>query len=88
MESNVGDKDYQGRFGIFTPIPSVNTSDYSLKIYDNNRNLIVHADKISIDNTPHVGYQITPTKKNDTKTDTTFNVYQTETCTITIANTK
>ena len=85
---NVNNDDYQGRFGIFTPVPSVNTIDYSLTIYDNNRNVIVHADKISV-TTPQqkqYGYQITPTTTKNN--GNTFNVYQTETCTITIAYTK
>ena len=82
----VNNDDYQGRFGIFTPVPSVNTIDYSLTIYDNNRHLIIHADKISIDNTPQVGYQITPTTTKNN--GNTFNVYQTETCTINISDKK
>ena len=85
MESTIENKDYKARFGILTPIASVNPS-YSLTIYDNNRNVIVHADKISV-TTPQqsqYGYQITATKNKGN----TFIVYTTEKCTITIADTK
>jgi len=85
MESNIEDKGYQARFGILTPVPSVNANDYSLTLYDNNRNVIVHADKISDNSESFYGYQIITTKKTDTKTDTSFIVYKTETCSITVS---
>jgi len=88
MESNIENNNYQARFGILTQVPSLNNStDYSLILYDNNRNVIVHADKISVPTIPQqkqYGYQITVTQNNSN----TFNVYQTETCTITISDKK
>jgi hypothetical protein len=88
MESNIENNNYQARFGILTQVPSLNNStDYSLILYDNNRNVIVHADKISVPTIPQqkqYGYQIIATQNNSN----TFNVYQTETCTITISDKK